>query len=541
MLKKNLSILIVMAMFIICLSHGADFAYAMPGNKTDKESSSIPMISLEAQYDQSASHTWTHPLTMEIIIPASSVFSAQDAIHITFPSNVDMSSVHVSPETKVTAFEATTNANTFSLTSKAELTLTQELRIVIEFHLQNIADTGEISAAFRLHGDDNVVDSDATPLTVISVDSPGAVGMTPYSSSPPTIRILSAFPFNDSFRIAEYTSLGFNNLIRSDTPWHSIFHFIENPVPWHTYLAVIVKPETESYKNPVLTLHSTHPVVNGSVMVSAQRTLPFGVTLVDSSEYNVGTSELVDGKYITKISFPNNFANDVIEYFVNFAVGDSTLTASSTTRTTVTFQDDDHFISTTEEATGAFHTTNATELTVKKVVVGDYADTTLEFDFKMVISHVEAPPYLSTIPFIKTAADGSTTSGSIVLAVDGTCEYTLAHGERIVFTLNTTDPRPIYYTITEYVPTGYTVEASGPDGYGVHQNFRSLEEHGVLGGNFLHGLVAEDSTVVFRNTREPSPVPTAAPIFDSPFTIMSLLATVLITCYIGYIYYKKKI
>jgi hypothetical protein len=542
MLKKNLSILIIMAMFIICLSHGADFAYAMPGNKTDKEGLSIPVISLEAQYDQGASHTWTHPLTMEIIIPASSVFSAQDAIHITFPSNVVMSSVHVSPETKVSEFEVATNNNTFSLTSKAERSFTQELRIPIEFHLQNVADTGEISVAFRLYGDDSAIDSDATPLTVISIDSPDAVDMAPYTTPAPMLRILAAFPFDEPFRINHYTALGFNNLIQNDGPWNSISHFFDSSISWNIYSAIIVT-NYETYDNPFLALRSSHPVVDGSVMVSAQHSSS-ELLLIAPSEYSVGSSSFIGGvyPYLTIIQFPNNFSEDIYEYFVNFAVGNVGLSPTDTTRASAFFQDANVFTNPLygEEATGEFRD-GAVTLTVEKEVVGTYANTTLEFDFKMVISHAVAPPYLPAIPFIKTAADGSTTSGSIVLAVDGTCEYTLAHGERIVFTLNTLDPRAIWYTITEYLPAGYTVEASGPDSAGVPQGFRSLEEHGVLGGNFLHGLVAEDSTVVFRNTREPSPVPTAAPIFDSPFATMSLLAAVLITCYIGYIYYKKKI
>ena len=533
MLKRNLVLLIVMAMFITCLSHGVDFAYATPDDKPNEDgSTSIPVISTEAQYDQSVSHTWTHPLTMEVSIPASSVFSAQDALHITFPSNVDMSSVHISPETEVPEFEVATNDNIFSLTSMTEQTFANELRFLIEFHLQNVADTGKILTTFVSNGDDSVATPVATSLAVISTDSPEPVGMTPYST-PPVIRLLSPFPFDNQYRRDQYTTTGFNNLINSPTPWHSLFHFIENPDPWHVYLAIIVT-EGKLYTDPVLTLYSTHPVIASSVLVTAQ-TIAAEMETVAATEYNVMSSTLISGEYQTKIVFPNGFSDNINDYFFHFAIGDDTFTISDKSSASASYQDETHNVLRGETSTGEFLNASST-LTIKKEVVGSYADTSFAFPFRIVVSYNEPPPYLSAIPFRKTAADGTVTFSTMLLSTNGSFEFELAHNETIAFEISTFDPtlanRPIYYRIYEYDSIyETTVRKHGATEF---VPMPSFEDGGIL------EQLTGDATVLFRNTRTQPPVPTAVTLADMPYILLCTLVILLGSAYTYHIYQKKK-
>jgi len=525
MLKKKLSILLITIMFISCLSHSAGYVYATPNDEnTENSSPTIPAISIEAQYDQNTAYTWTQPLTFELIIPADSVFVAQDIMQIAFPSSVDMDSVHISPEVDITAFNTTTNENIFSLTSKAERTFANELRLPIEFHLQNVAKTGEISATFISNGNDGVATPVATSLAVISIDTPEPVGMTPYSPFP-TLGLFSAFPFSDPFRQSEYSARGFNNLISSSDSLNSLFHFTE-PVPWHIYLAHIYT-NGMSHTAPILTLYSSNPIIAESIMVTAQ-TSSATMVHIDGSNYQVGPSTLFGTEYITEITF-NNFDNNHMEYFVNFAVGDSSLTISDTTHAAALYQDSDgNTLGRTGNATGAFKS-GGVKLTVEKEVAGEYADTTLEFDFQLIISY-SATPYITSIPFTKIAANGSTLQGIMTLDGDGFYDFKLAHGERIIFDI---------VALRDDTSTWFRVRESGLAAYVSEEFINSVPA--VPPSSVAPYLLDSDTAVLFRNTRTPSPVPTSASIFDSPFTTMSLLAIISIICYTTHIYYKKKI
>jgi hypothetical protein len=524
MLKKKLSILLIMVMLISCLSHSAGHVYAIPDDgSTENSSPTTPTISIEAQYDQNTAHTWTQPLTFDLIIPAGSVFVAQDIMQITFPSNVDMDSVHISPEVDVTAFNTTTNENIFSLTSKAERTFANELRLPIEFHLQNVAETGAISATFISNGDAGVATPVTTSLAVISVDGPEPVGMMPYSA--PTLGLFSAFPFSNPFRQSEYNARGFNNLISSSDSHNSLFHFT-GPVPWHIYLALIVTNYT-AHQDPVLTLYSSHPVIAESVMVTAQ-TSSATMVHIDESNYTIGNSTLSGTEFKTEITF-SNFDSSYLDYFVNFAVGHPDLDISDTTYAAASYHDAGGNIQDrTSNANGAFKS-GGSKLTVEKEVIGKYADTTLEFDFRMIISYT-ATPYLTSIPFTKIVANGPPIHGIITLDSQGFYDFKLAHGERIIFDI---------VALRDDTETWFRVYEPGLSTYESEEFINSIPA--IPPSSETPRLLNNDATVLFRNTRTQPPVPTSAPIFDSPFTTMSLLAIISIIGYTTHIYYKKKI
>ena len=401
------------------------------------------------------------------------------------------------------------------------------------------------------------------------------------------IRLGSGFPVSNEKAKQQFEQSGYSmNFSHSinDNAWTGSFHYTDTATPYHIYQA-IVSPKNGALDESGEAINRT---ITGSRFVFSSN-VPF---YSDMPIFIMG-KEIVDGEIVTKLinadirnnavyeTAPNGTFTltltlpecNIYEYNVFFAVGGTEnssplMEQSTVSRLTYAYEDSSahtaEHVNQNVPTTGEFSQPevpaveetilpsdartprSSRTVTVINAVSGAYANTTQEFDFWVLVSPLYGlaiDKFPLPFPFIILNADGTPASSGSYNAnhspTSGFMHFRLSHGQRIIisdFPAN----EPLFVRVVQKPVSPYTITSVENFGRWDQNNNYSF---GEVAGYMV--LIGTDNTgsaeLKFTNTSDYAPVPTAAPIFDSPFTIMSLLATVLITCYIGYIYYKKKI
>ena len=171
------------------------------------------------------------------------------------------------------------------------------------------------------------------------------------------------------------------------------------------------------------------------------------------------------------------------------------------------------------------------ELTIAKVVTGDFGNKMLPFDFSIVFKNIDTGTfYTDEIPYVIYRADGSWENA--VFKDGESYSFKLAHGERIVLTV--TAAAAISYEIKEVLVDGYWIETEKEEVLLSSVSVR-VEGTGEVVNGELTNLISQ-STIIYDNYRELVPQ-TAVNISDTSFGIMIFI----IICFgMMYIFCRRK-